>query len=108
MIHHPPKATLFPYTTLFRSQAGKQNRKDDVGRREEHHGVGAFRSRINERSLDGNQPEEEVPLRERQQEVESHPCCRSEKERNEVLRIENALDHDFFAVRSVAWESVEF
>ena len=89
-------------------QAGKKNRKDDVGRREEHHGVAVFRARIDERGLDGDQPQEEVPLWERQQEVESHPCCRSENEGNEVLRVEDALNHDFFAVRGVAWESDEF
>ncbi len=60
-------------------QAGKQNGKDDVGRREEHDEVRVFRARKDERSLDGDQSQEKVPLWERQQEVESHPCCRGRK-----------------------------
>src|SRR3712207_8080642 len=32
MIRRPPRSTLFPYTTLFRSEAhGRQEQHDDVG-----------------------------------------------------------------------------
>src|SRR2546422_11389264 len=32
MIRRPPRSTLFPYTTLFRSQAEEQPAREDVGR----------------------------------------------------------------------------
>src|SRR2546430_7809318 len=32
MIRLPPRSTLFPYTTLFRSYAGRCNRQAQVGR----------------------------------------------------------------------------
>src|SRR2546430_12153833 len=34
MIRRPPRSTLFPYTTLFRSQSGAQSRGHGNGRRE--------------------------------------------------------------------------
>src|SRR5438270_326160 len=33
MIRRPPRSTLFPYTTLFRSPAGLQHRRDPAARR---------------------------------------------------------------------------
>src|SRR5258708_17091155 len=33
MIRRPPRSTLFPYTTLFRSPAGPARRRDARGRR---------------------------------------------------------------------------
>src|SRR3712207_7637951 len=33
MIRRPPRSTLFPYTTLFRSRAGADSHLDDVGAR---------------------------------------------------------------------------
>src|SRR2546425_3901704 len=39
MIRRPPRSTLFPYTTLFRSHRGDQGRRlrRGRGRRHEHH-----------------------------------------------------------------------
>src|SRR3712207_8218083 len=37
MIRRPPRSTLFPYTTLFRSQDDQRSSTDDVG-----HGSGAL------------------------------------------------------------------
>src|SRR3712207_9158002 len=34
MIRRPPRSTLFPYTTLFRSEAGSDGGLDPVGRME--------------------------------------------------------------------------
>src|SRR2546422_6445640 len=44
MIRRPPRSTLFPYTTLFRSRQEGQSRRGDpqqhgAGRREQHHGL---------------------------------------------------------------------
>src|SRR5256885_4088709 len=36
MIRRPPRSTLFPYTTLFRSAVGDRGRDDRRGRRELH------------------------------------------------------------------------
>src|SRR6266496_6289978 len=33
MIRRPPRSTLFPYTTLFLSRAGRPSRRDETGRR---------------------------------------------------------------------------
>src|SRR3712207_8161156 len=33
MIRRPPRSTLFPYTTLFRSQPGRSRRESRCGRR---------------------------------------------------------------------------
>src|SRR3712207_7829640 len=43
MIRRPPRSTLFPYTTLFRSQAQPRGRRAPPGQRRE--GVGAVRLR---------------------------------------------------------------
>src|SRR2546425_11999760 len=37
MIRRPPRSTLFPYTTLFRSQYQPQRRRSLGGRRREQH-----------------------------------------------------------------------
>src|SRR2546430_4116725 len=45
MIRRPPRSTLFPYTTLFRSAAGagaKSFRDDFAVRRHDYHGIGAI------------------------------------------------------------------
>src|SRR5690349_24249152 len=41
MIRRPPRSTLFPYTTLFRSGQGRARRRRDLHRR--HHGRGVRR-----------------------------------------------------------------
>src|SRR3712207_8814260 len=45
MIRHPPRSTLFPYTTLFRSRLhllrGRVRRQEDEGRRHDRPRAGA-------------------------------------------------------------------
>src|SRR5688572_32318502 len=41
MLHRPPRSTLFPYTTLFRSGGGPPRRRGDGGLRAER-GAGDF------------------------------------------------------------------
>src|SRR3712207_7748246 len=36
MIRRPPRSTLFPYTTLFRSERGAPDGEHDEGHRQEH------------------------------------------------------------------------
>src|SRR3712207_7597035 len=36
MIRRPPRSTLFPYTTLFRSHVGDEARRDQEGAAEDH------------------------------------------------------------------------
>src|SRR5437773_6900447 len=55
MIRRPPRSTLFPYTTLFRSRVGNLGRRregaDDIARREiERAQARRFRSRIDRKS----------------------------------------------------------
>src|SRR3712207_7303217 len=38
MIRRPPRSTLFPYTTLFRSRAARDARRERLGRERQHHG----------------------------------------------------------------------
>src|SRR5256885_10837800 len=38
MIRRPPRSTLFPYTTLFRSSAGHDGVRPRVGHRQQHRG----------------------------------------------------------------------
>src|SRR5438309_7717291 len=47
MLRRPPRSTLFPYTTLFRSQPGEEKRsctQRDAGERGEAHGGAELRS----------------------------------------------------------------
>src|SRR3712207_7666101 len=37
MIRRPPRSTLFPYTTLFRSEARRRHQRADVDPEREHH-----------------------------------------------------------------------
>src|SRR5438105_15752229 len=41
MLRRPPRSTLFPYTTLFRSCAIRRQVGQHDGRRSDHHGAGA-------------------------------------------------------------------
>src|SRR5256885_15801581 len=43
MIRRPPRSTLFPYTTLFRSQGKTQQRGDKSRRAEGRHHIGTGR-----------------------------------------------------------------
>src|SRR5260370_28955533 len=39
MIRRPPRSTLFPYTTLFRSRAGPARQRSPPGRQRTHSGL---------------------------------------------------------------------
>src|SRR3712207_7490475 len=54
MIRRPPRSTLFPYTTLFRSRRRRQQRDDDVD-------VVAVAERV-ERQLERLAPQQQVAL----------------------------------------------
>src|SRR2546422_6821127 len=43
MIRRPPRSTLFPYTTLFRSRGDQELRADPVGREHQHRALVAGR-----------------------------------------------------------------
>src|SRR2546426_3030936 len=45
MIRRPPRSTLFPYTTLFRSVGSRHDAGQQVALVREFHGVGAARRR---------------------------------------------------------------
>src|SRR2546430_11121489 len=71
MIRPPPRSTLFPYTTLFRSKVGRQAEqglRQVIERRRQHHLVGAQR-------LEADPPFE---VGER---IRHRQCCRSEHHR---------------------------
>src|SRR3712207_7704686 len=46
MIRRPPRSTLFPYTTLFRSQPHADLRRGQAGARRVEHGVGQVRDEL--------------------------------------------------------------
>src|SRR5260221_10919609 len=49
MIRRPPRSTLFPYTTLFRSRFGRLNRRGErlaIAHFADEHHVGAFAHRV--------------------------------------------------------------
>src|SRR5438046_4762155 len=48
MIRRPPRSTLFPYTTLFRSVRGVQGRDEDARRRADRHRGAGGRHRSEE------------------------------------------------------------
>src|SRR5256885_12345760 len=49
MIRRPPRSTLFPYTTLFRSRRGRLHRRDSVARlAPDLHGLGHVARRLGE------------------------------------------------------------
>src|SRR3712207_6847986 len=91
MIRRPPRSTLFPYTTLFRSAAGRQ----DHGRFEDRHlgvvldelghdlGVGMLLAQPEETPLDVRSEEHTSELQSRQ-----YLVCRlllEKKKDNEIL-----------------------
>src|SRR5437870_6650073 len=49
MIRRPPRSTLFPYTTLFRSRDGRGGRDDQDQAAEEHHREGSLSRRAADR-----------------------------------------------------------
>src|SRR5260221_4283868 len=57
MIRRPPRSTLFPYTTLFRSQPARRLARDDAAQHDgahDHHGVGIALAAVDElRKTDG-------------------------------------------------------
>src|SRR3712207_8914538 len=57
MIRRPPRSTLFPYTTLFRSPSGGEShrfgRRATVGRRSGREGIGMSKLSVDRRALLG-------------------------------------------------------
>src|SRR3712207_7056937 len=64
MIRRPPRSTLFPYTTLFRSHPGHERRHGDADRRGEDAGVvepGVLLERAGDPERDADQGREDDP-----------------------------------------------
>src|SRR5258708_31766011 len=68
MIRRPPRSTLFPYTTLFRSRlaiAARERQRSGAGQRPEHHradhgdvrGAGRLRNRSEEHTSELQSPD---------------------------------------------------
>src|SRR2546429_2450749 len=98
MIRRPPRSTLFPYTTLFRSGAGTGSRQSGIktrlfkavaGAPEDHPIMQAKGPRRPELDLDGNQAEPRPRSEEHTSELQSrlHLVCRlllEKKKQNSV------------------------
>src|SRR3989442_8844882 len=100
MIRRPPRSTLFPYTTLFRSrilarsharlaivtsQAVSENR--NTGRSEEH--TSELQSRphlVCRLLLEKKKNKQEEKLKEENENMEQRPCNTTGEEANEVRR----------------------
>src|SRR2546427_2243378 len=70
MIRRPPRSTLFPYTTLFRSrlrepparralEVGEDDRGDARGRRSRRRGAGAVRDALDRKAVEAGVRSEE-------------------------------------------------
>src|SRR3712207_8424834 len=63
MIRRPPRSTLFPYTTLFRSRPGRPPRRaDDAPRADPRHRIGSRRDTGGVTSLDSTSYTYEAPV----------------------------------------------
>src|SRR5256885_10764873 len=60
MIRRPPRSTLFPYTTLFRSVRGARGRRDEEGRPP---GGGEGGSETHARDIERRRPHLQCPAR---------------------------------------------
>src|SRR5258706_1451748 len=82
MIRRPPRSTLFPYTTLFRSDAVAPRRQAQVGRH--RHGA-------------GDDVEQDVPLRPHHEQQDAAPAerdpapARSEEHTSELQSLTNLV-----------------
>src|SRR5260370_16148680 len=95
MIRRPPRSTLFPYTTLFRSLLGGADRGPDIGRRRRHVDVldAVDREGVDDRIGDHGERGRDAGLRseEHTSELQSHLnlVCRLllEKKKKEVTKV---------------------
>src|SRR3712207_7820651 len=71
MIRRPPRSTLFPYTTLFRSDRDEQRRVADAGNDER------FQGRVTGRGL-------LVPVPDQEVRAQAHELPRSEEHTSEL------------------------
>src|SRR2546422_3372409 len=89
MIRRPPRSTLFPYTTLFRSRGGARERVDGARR-----GIGAGADHVCRRSRD---PGASRPARseEHTSELQSrlHLVCRLLLEKKKKIMKQLLIDH---------------
>src|SRR5438874_6015532 len=84
MIRRPPRSTLFPYTTLFRSRSGVSlaARVDDPARRPRRAGSIAGCAR----QLDGNRDRKSTRLNSSHVEISYAVFCLKKKKKNNVKR----------------------
>src|SRR3989442_3994318 len=80
MIRRPPRSTLFPYTTLFRSQQRCDDEKEQrgAGTERRHHVLDAVGTTADVEEHDGGQREEAERSEEHTSELQSRPhlVCR--------------------------------
>src|SRR5687768_18315384 len=79
MIRRPPRSTLFPYTTLFRSRRGDDHDRDDrEGRVDHERDVEVAGAAVAERDGEGALPGDGVRSEEHTSELQSrlHLVCR--------------------------------
>src|SRR3989442_8818064 len=78
MIRRPPRSTLFPYTTLFRSERGRDVRRRDRDGDAEHRGEAAHREVMRVRRAGPHVALVEVRSEEHTSELQSRPhlVCR--------------------------------
>src|SRR2546430_10586593 len=86
MIRRPPRSTLFPYTTLFRS-AGGQFHVDERGMRGDDGEVDSGRARVNSGRLDGANGDGRSEEHTSELQSQSNLVCRLllEKKKNEIV-----------------------
>src|SRR2546430_8479189 len=81
MIRRPPRSTLFPYTTLFRSQRGAQCA--DGGKLGENPPQGhALGERCEARALDGNADRKSTRLNSSHSQISYAVFCLKKKKKN--------------------------
>src|SRR2546427_7573206 len=93
MIRRPPRSTLFPYTTLFRSRARAMPRKNAL--RTAHARIGLERDATQE-AQDAREPRSEEHTSELQS--QSNLVCRLLLEKKKILRSQNQTTNDAYNV----------
>src|SRR5258708_18210401 len=72
MIRRPPRSTLFPYTTLFRSSRAQQQRAHDRRKQKDRHHLEREDVRLKELDADGARVAVERTIRQRVERSEEH------------------------------------
>src|SRR3712207_7244122 len=80
MIRRPPRSTLFPYTTLFRSPAPGERRAEDVVQRDAGAEVRPLPGALGQRQQEGQRPRSEEHTSELQS--RQYLVCRLLLEKN--------------------------